>query len=54
MQAPWTLGRVLALVTLILAVVLLFLCLLLPGAAAHLSLWLLVLLAALALAVVIS
>lgn len=54
MSAPWSVGRILAVVSLILALVLIFLALAVPGTATHLTLWTLILLALLAFAVVIG
>jgi hypothetical protein len=54
MQAPWPISRILAVITFILAVVLLFLSVLLPGAASHLILWTLVLVALLSFAVAVG
>lgn len=51
MQAPWPMSRILAVITFILAVVLLFLGVLMPAAVNHLAFWTLVLVALLAFAV---
>lgn len=49
---PWTIGKTAALIIGILALILLFLCFVLPGTAPHVGLWSLGLLAALAFSVV--
>lgn len=50
----WPMSRILAVIVFILAVVLLFLTVLLPGAAAHIGIWTLVLLALLSFAVAVG
>jgi hypothetical protein len=54
MSSPWPISRILAVITFILAIVLLFLSVVTPGASSHMVLWTLVLVALLAFAVAVG